>query len=273
MPVSAAEKNDSPSFSDGDSPRPRRLYTISGTTDYATAVSQMLSVSPATFPTSLGDLARRTWGVDPNGASDLWDGFVEYGQPGDISPVTGDAVFSFDTGGGTQHITQSRESRGVYPAVIAPSNGAINVNFGPNPTVEGTDIIVPVYKFSEVHYLDDAVVTAAYRGVVFNLTGQVNNASFKGCAAGECLFMGASGSKRGRGDWEITFNFAASPNKTDWTPFTGFTGVSKKGWEYMWVRYVDDKDAASHMYVKKPFGIYIERVYDEGDFSQLGIGT
>ena len=32
-----------------------------------------------------------------------------------------------------------------------------------------------------------------------------------GLAAGECLFLGASGSKRGEDDWEIAFRFAASP--------------------------------------------------------------
>ena len=91
-------------------------------------------------------------------------------------------------------------------------------------------------------------------------------------AAGEVLFMGASGSKRGSDDWEITFRFAASPNKTGLT-VGDIVGIDKKGWEYMWVRYADAEDAAAKAIVKKPVAVYVEKVYEEGDFSTLGIGT
>ena len=62
--------------------------------------------------------------------------------------------------------------------------------------IEGVDITIPVYSFSETDFPDAAFVTLAYYSTLFNLTGKVNNASFKGLAAGECLFLGASGSKR-----------------------------------------------------------------------------
>ena len=48
-------------------------------------------------------------------------------------------------------------------------------------------------------------------------------------------------------------------------------GVDKKGWEYLWVRYADAED--QNVLVKKPIAVYVERVYEEGDFSLLGIGT
>ena len=51
------------------------------------------------------------------------------------------------------------------------------------------------------------------------------------------------------------------------------TGISKKGWEYMWVRYADAEDAAAKAIVKKPVAVYIEKVYEEGSFAGLGIGT
>ena len=41
----------------------------------------------------------------------------------------------------------------------------------------------------------------------------------------------------------------------------------------MWVRYVDAEDATAKAIVKKPVAVYIEKVYEEGDFSGLGIGT
>jgi len=58
-------------------------------------------------------------------------------------------------------------------------------------------------------------VTPAYKTTLFALTGTVNSGAFEGFAAGEVLFLGASGSKRGEEDWEITYRFAASPNATD----------------------------------------------------------
>jgi len=62
------------------------------------------------------------------------------------------------------------------------------------------DITVPVYSFSETHYNSLAFVTESYKQTLFGLTGKVNNAAFKGFAAGEVLFLGASGSKRGDED-------------------------------------------------------------------------
>ena len=142
----------------------------------------------------------------------------------------GDSSYSFDTGGGTQHITHGKQTVGTYAPVgkTAPDfDGAIGVT---RDRVEGVDITVPVYRFSETHVTTDAQVTASYKGTLFNLTGKTNNGSFKGFAAGEVLFLGASGSKRSDGDWEIPFNFAASPNKTG-LAIGSITGIAKKGWE------------------------------------------
>jgi len=106
--------------------------------------------------------------------------------------------------------------------------------------------------------------------VLFNISGKVNNAPFKGFQAGEVLFLGPSGSTRDKDDWEITFRFAASPNVTGLT-VDDIAGIDKKGWEYMWVRYADAQD--QNILVKRPTAVYIEKVYEYGDFSGLGIGT
>jgi len=109
----------------------------------------------------------------------------------------GESSFAFDTSGGTQHITQSLGTIASYAASGTPPNfgGAVGVT---HDSVEGVDITIPVYSFSETHFLDAAFVTPAYYGTLFNITGKVNNASFKGLAAGECLFLGASGSSGSR---------------------------------------------------------------------------
>src|SRR5690606_18604713 len=108
------------------------------------------------------------------------------------------------------------------------------------------------------------------------LTGSVNNTPFKSFAAGEVLFLGASGSTRENEDgdtvWEITFSFAASPNVTGLT-VGDITGIEKRGWDYLWVRYADAVDGEAHVLVKKPVAVYVEQVYPFGNFGALGIGV
>jgi hypothetical protein len=100
----------------------------------------------------------------------------------------------------------------------------------------------------------------------------VNGSGFKGFTKGEVLFLGASGSKRGLEDWEITFRFAASPNVTGLS-LGSITGIAKEGWNYLWVRFTDDEDATAKALIKRPIAAYVEQVYPYGNFSGLGIGV
>jgi len=210
--------------------------------------------------------------TDKPGQTMLWDGFVTYERFNWTPPETEQSTFSFDTGGGTQHITQSISTIAKYPVDTAPDcKGAIGVGqSGDSLVVEGVDIVVPVYNWSETHYLANATVTAAYKQTLFGLTGKVNDDTFKGFAAGEVLFLGASGSQRGAEDWEVSFRFAASKNKTGLT-IGAITNIAKAGWEYLWVRYKNSTD--KDMPVQIPAAVYIEQVYEPADFSGLGIGT
>ena len=264
---------DSREWTTGEKPTVVLHYQLAGVADDATVKSLLESSTPATH----GGLDRDritfepVW-VDTEAGDGLWDARVHYAASDDREPQTGDSSFSFDTGGGTQHITQSIETIDTHVpagAEVPDFKGAIGVT---HDSVEGVDITAPVYNFSETHYLADATVTTAYKGTLFGLTGKVNDASFKGLAAGECLFLGASGAKRGADDWEITFRFAASPNKTGIT-VGDITGIDKKGWEYLWVQYEDRKDPNAKVFVKHPVAACVEKVYEEGDFSDLGIGT
>jgi len=123
-------------------------------------------------------------------------------------------------------------------------------------------------------------MSQSYIAGLYQLTGKANSAAWSinvdgvvmNFAAGECLFLGASGSKRGADDWEISFRFAASPNATNLT-VGDILGINKKGWEYLWVRYADSEDEAAKVLVKKPVAAYVEKVYEEGNFGGLGMGS
>jgi hypothetical protein len=265
VPVTVTEKFQSRESTAGDGAQVDLAFIIQGTDDDLVAKSSLLAATPVLYD----GLVRLSAHIEPVGAA-LWDGVVRYGRTEDQEPETGESSFAFDTGGGTQHITQSIQTIARYPAGTAPDfKGAIGVT---HDNVEGVDITIPVYQFTETHYLADAVVTPAYRGQLFYLTGKVNAGAFKGLAPGECLFLGASGAKRGEEDWEITFRFAGSPNATG-LMIGGIGPISKKGWEYMWVRYADAEDDNAKVLVKKPVAVYIEKVYEDGNFAQLGIGT
>jgi len=63
-----------------------------------------------------------------------------------------------------------------------------------------------------------------------------------------------------------------SPNRSN-IVVGEITGIARKGWEYLWVRYADAKDDTAKAIVKKPVAAYVEKVYEEGSFAGLGIGT
>jgi len=200
----------------------------------------------------------------------LWLGTVRYSER-ETQRQVNQSRFSFETRGGSQHISQSLATVGRHAAagMTAPDfGGAIGVD---GDSVQGTEITVPVYTFTETHYFDD--VSTGYKSTLFYLTGRVNDASFKGLAAGEALFLGAAGTKPGGDEpWEITFAFAGSPNVSGLS-IGEITGIAKKGWEYLWVRYTEAEDTAAKMLIRKPIAVYVERVYREGNFASLGIGT
>ena len=250
--------------------RGERLYLVTGTQDAQVAFD-------AVSTSEWGDLIVEDFELEEIPGREAWLVTVRYVRP-DASlepPAVGESTFSFDTGGGTQHITQSLQTVGRFAPSGGAGGGATAPDFqgaigATSDSVEGVDIVVPVYTFSETHYFAPDFVTNGYKSTLFILTGKVNSAPFKGLAAGECLFLGASGSKRGNGDWEISFRFAGSPNRTSFS--VGSINVpSKKGWEYLWVRYQDVVD--SNVLVKQPVAAYVEKVYESGDFSSLGIGV
>ena len=271
MSIAVTERMTSRELSvSGDKRTLKRHFIVDGTHDETDAETALLNAIEAIY----NGLVRDSYSIDPVNPdtvteTGLWEASATYKSPTYAEPETGDSSFSFDTGGGSQHITQSLSTIGRYAASgTAPDfKGAINVT---ETSVDGVDIITPVYKFSETHYLADAAVTSGYKGTLFNLTGKVNSGSFKGFAGGEVLFEGASGAKRGEDQWEITFKFAASPNRTN-ISIGEITVPAKKGWEYLWVQYADDEDTAAKALVKKPVAAYVEKVYEEASFAGLGI--
>lgn len=183
-------------------------------------------------------------------------------------------TFSFDTGGGTTHMSQSLKTKGKYAASghTAPDfGGAIEVD--ENDTVKGIDITTPIFNFNETHYFTASEVSTNYKNTLADLTGRVNNSAFRGNPAGTVLFLGAAGTRRGIRStdlWEINFKFAVSPNKKNLT-IEGITITEKEGWDYMWFRY--EAELSGNSRIKKPVAAYVEEIYERRSFGALKIGT
>ncbi len=276
MAITVEETHDSREGSTGPQGTDELRYVIEGTADQGEAKAALADEAPYTYDGKV----RQTRQVKPirvdvaNPDTSVWEGVAVYRRPEDSEPETGDSVFSFDTTGGRAHITQSLETVGAYAPAgkTAPNfHGAIGVT---RHGVEGCDIPVPVYNWTERRYLPSAYVTFAYRRSVFYLTGCINQDDFREFESGEVLFRGARGSRRGDRDWEVTFLFAASPNMQDIELGDGvITNVDKDGWEYLWVLYEDVPDLDADTLVKRPRAAYVERVLHVGNFAKLGIGT
>jgi hypothetical protein len=184
---------------------------------------------------------------------------------------------SFDTGGGTHHITQALEEQ-RYGDNAPDQKKAIAVD---DERVGGVDIVIPALQWSETYDVPAAYVTSAWIKRVAQATGTTNSGTFRTFAAGEVLFVGCSGQqewdeKKGDGPWSLAFKFIASPNAGEGAALPALSvgsidGIAKKGHEYLWVRY--EADVASNTLIKKPRHVYVNKVYRESNFALLGIGV
>jgi hypothetical protein len=140
--------------------------------------------------------------------------------------------------------------------------------------VQGAEIIIPALKIS-VHYSHPAaVITIARIKYLADITGMVNSDDFFGFAAGEVLFLGASGSEGTDAETEVTYQFAMSANADSLT-IGDVTGIVKDGHELAWIKYKDavDTEGGKDLPVKQPEFVYIERVYETVDLAlALGFG-
>jgi hypothetical protein len=205
-----------------------------------------------------------------NGVFDVTVTFTKNGEDAN-TPNPLSRSRQFDTTGTTQHFTQA-ESETAYGSNVPSQAGAINVD---GDRVVGVDAVVPSLQWSETYDVPSQYVSAAYIRAVAGLTGTVNNAAFRTFAAGEVLFVGCSGSQewdeeKGNGPWRLSYKFVASPNRTNFS-VGSVSGITKKGHEYLWVRYEDT--VSSDTQVKTPKHVYVNQIYKEANFAALGIGS
>jgi hypothetical protein len=211
------------------------------------------------YPLFLDKLSR-----DYDDDGDCWTWKADY----NYKPPEATIRWSFDTTGGTIRVTHSKATNKYPNTTASPSfNGAVQVQ---NGEAQGTDIIIPALKLTATYRWPKNTVTPTYVNLLASMSGTVNSDAFGVYAAGELLFLGASGEIVPNISTEIQYQFAASANATGLT-IGAITGIAKKGHEFLWVLFEDDEDTGAKRLVKKPLAAYVERVYTEATFSSLGI--
>ena len=269
-----------------------KSYKVFGTTDDVALhadINATISGSFFQYPGTSVQLLAESYSVSYLG-DDAWQVQINYAKDGaddDDQTEPLKRSRSFDTSGGTQHITQAKggtvtvsgstttttSTETKFPPDTAPSmDSAIGVD---GDSVAGVDIVVPQLTWTETYDVPSAYVTNNYIKTVAALTGTVNKEAFRSFAAGEVLFLGASGSHewdedKGFGPWSLSYKFVASPNVTNET-IGSITGITKRGHDYLWVLYEDS--VTDNTLLKKPKFVYVNKVYRDGSFSGLGIGT
>lgn len=251
-----------------------RHYVAKGSTDETAIRDAVIAESPTTLES--GTLSRAGVDVEPVGVEgngdepNVWDAIVKYASQA-IAFLNGDGDYWFETGGGTRHLEQSIQTVAAYGANADPADNGGLIGATADG-VEGVDIVMPVYNFTETHVFPVNAITTGYKNTLFVMTGRVNNGLFRGIAAGACLFLGASGRRISDDFYEITFKFAASPNAENLT-VGDITGIDKKGWDYLWVRKVPVGLPDLGVVTQRPVAVYVEQVYLDGNFASLNIGT
>lgn len=262
-----------PSVNDAD-----RKYLFVGTNDTTFMEATLLANTPTAVQTARGEAVRQQIRLR-NVGPDLWEGTVDYGLADEPdsrkAPETGDVEISFDTTGGTAHVTTSLETVGTYPIAgyVAPDHkGLINVT---SAGVEGTDIVASSLKMNLVGYLPDAVAgQPAYWRNAKALTGQMNDAAFYGFDRGEVQFLGQTGQQRGRGDWKVQAGFKIEGNVQNLVVANGeITVTTKLGHDYIWFLCKRVEDATAGALAMRPKAAYVERILYFKDFTTLGFGA
>lgn len=243
-------------------------FTAAGSNDGAYVKAYAQAATAAVVLTVDGILHRQDIAIDPVGY-EIWKVTVPYAKN---TQENGSYRLTFDTTGGTIHISASKETIGKYPSATAPDyKQLIAVNAD---QVEGADIVIPALKISAHFSHPAAVITLSRIKYLAGITGMVNSNTFLTFAAGEVLFLGASGSEGTDAETEVTYQFAMSAN-ADSLSIGEVAGVVKHGHELAWIKYKDAVNTVggTDLPVKQPEFVYVERVYDTVDLAlALGFG-
>lgn len=259
-------------------------YFISGTSDPVAARAALAGY----VPTSFADVVLQNYNVSPAGPESFY-GIATYipfqgDRPDENEEGTGysEGLLSATFGGETTKVTQSISTVASYVPggeTATDFHGAINVRQdGEKIEVEGTEQQVPTATFRLTRKYQLGAVGASKLATIASLAKKYNSStltiSARGIpsmtfAAGTMFFDGAEVTEPNDQDWwTITYILVYQPNITD-KEVGDITISSKLGWQYAWILYGKDKDAASKRLTSVPVQANVEEIYESADLNVL----
>ena len=288
MPIYGYELFNSRSFNVGkDQISASMEFVLTGSTNESDIRDALLLLAPATFPGTVG-LVRETINARPLGGL-LWHATVPYvpdanplyppvNSGGPIFPaqipvapglntILG-ADFAFDLTAQTEHVTQSKQTRqSIKRGGGVPPNTKRAIGVTADGEVQGCDRFKPYLEWSTSKTFE--FVTLGYIYKLSELVGTTNNVPFYGSETGTQMFLGATGNTKDINKCVITFKFARQKHSDNITIVEDLVVPFKRGWDYLWVAYKNVEDG--NKLTQQPDAAYVEQIYDEGDFSRMGI--
>lgn len=279
MSITVKEIRRSRSFASGQSSTYE--YMAWGSTDGDAVQDAVLSGTGATAgsdqaPSTVGGMSITAYESEPHEESDgdVHQVTVTYGilDASFLTPTLGREVVSFRISPQTERITHSLQTIQKYgPGGATPTDhkGAIGVE---GDRVKGTDIYVPLLAYSVKKTVLTSSISNSFINTLAGIAFHPNNATFRGSAAGECLYFGAASSEITGTLTDISHEFLVSKNLTGRT-IGEITGISKKGWEHLWVQYEDSEDDAAKAIAKRALGAYTEKIYEPANLGLTGVSV
>lgn len=180
------------------------------------------------------------------------------------------------TGGGTVRLKQSLDT--ILTSEDAPDFGGLIGVDTTADTIEGVEEELPALDYSLDITYPVGFLTNAMMATWADLKNKVNSVTFSGWGAGCVLYRGADfeGVPLGANlaPLSVSHQFSVSPKLSNVT-ISGFSGITKDGWDTLWWLTEDQEVMAggATVTVKKPIHWYVERTKLRTIFqSVLGFG-
>lgn len=274
---SIAETYAGRSGSIGDNSFEELTYRAIDYDNTADVYAAVLAEAPETF----NDLPRRSISAAQYSEhEECWKVTVSYTQarPTVQAQPSNTVAYSFNYQMRGQQIYRSLETAfkedRVRPGEAPDFGGLINVTFDhSNGKPEGLQLEPP----DETHSLEftgpSVFVNAAYQDIVEQMCGRMNDAPFRGADTGELVLVRVQGGVRSGEDWSISFGFARRVNEFAKTIVPGLIVPFKRGHDLVWTWNQPKFEATSAglLVTAYPRAVYVERVFEFGNFDLLGL--
>jgi hypothetical protein len=203
-----------------------------------------------------------------------WEATVKYTLPELEGGSSSYVELGFAMDGGSQTITKSILVRSSHSATsitdpIPDLKGAIGYT---KNGIQGTERLTRGLTFTITAYFAPVIWTSTYIKTLYNISKCYNDDVFFTFAAGEVLFINASGQGSYYKVVPVTFNFVASPNISG-AADPGFPALTMLGHDVVDYLYYEGTDGTSDDLIMVPSYRYVHQIYEPADFTLLGIGS